>query len=463
MNYRISDFCHQVPGDNGFVALYNALTLGVVIVEKKIAYFLASAPGKIFSIHEADSIAGDETNSLLKQLKKQRLIFPLGRRRDQADYLEIQKGLEIKRIGILYLLLTDACNLACRYCFVENGMPADHQAKKMTPETAKWALRMFAKSLTASHGVEEPQIILYGGEPTMNLPVMGTVFDFVEELKQTGQLPQNTSITLNTNGTLINENVIKVLKRGKNLNIAISLDGDSDINNQCRVYHNGNGTYDNIVAAYQLLKNNGLEAGLCCTINKYNVDQLEQLSHWFVETFGIRSMGFNLLIENCGIEQVRGDATEYAQKATQGIINCFKYFREQGIYEDRVMRKVNAFADGFIYYYDCGGCGQQLVVSPDGLVGVCQGYCGSKKYFIKPGDDFDPLQHPIWDLWRHRSPLYMPQCYNCIALSVCGGGCPYSAEQKHGDIWQLDDGFCIHAKETVEFLIKDLIAQMMKN
>ena len=84
MNYRISDFCHQVPGDNGFVALYNALTLGVVIVEKKIAYFLASAPGKIFSIHEADSIAGDETNSLLKQLKKQRLIFPLGRRRDQA-------------------------------------------------------------------------------------------------------------------------------------------------------------------------------------------------------------------------------------------------------------------------------------------------------------------------------------------------------------------------------------------
>ena len=49
MNYRISEFCHFVSGENGFVALYNALTLGVVIVTEQIADVLKSASGRIVS------------------------------------------------------------------------------------------------------------------------------------------------------------------------------------------------------------------------------------------------------------------------------------------------------------------------------------------------------------------------------------------------------------------------------
>lgn len=56
----------------------------------------------------------------------------------------------------------------------------------------------------------------------------------------------------------------------------------------------------------------------------------------------------------------------------------------------------------------------------------------------------------------------MPQCRDCIALSVCGGGCPFSADERNGSIWELDDIFCVHAKKTTEFLIKDLISQMTK-
>ena len=52
----------------------------------------------------------------------------------------------------------------------------------------------------------------------------------------------------------------------------------------------------------------------------------------------------------------------------------------------------------------------------------------------------------------------MPACRDCIALSVCGGGCPYSADLRHGSIWALDDVFCVHATATVEFLLKNLIS-----
>lgn len=462
MNFRISQFCHFVSGGNGFVALYNALTLGVIIVTEQIANILKKANGRIFSTDNFNFLPKQEKETLLEQMQKHKLCFPLNQRLDIEDYLQIQKGLDCKKIGILYLLTTDACNLACRYCFVESEMQENYQFSKMSLETVRFSIDLFVKALDESHGIEEPQIILYGGEPLINLPAIKEAIRYINQLKQLGKLAKNTSITLNTNGVLINEEIVQVLRQTENLNVAISLDGPKDINDRCRIYHSGSGTYDDILKAHRLLADNGIGVGFCCTINKFNIDELEEISKWFVEELKAESVGFNMLIENCNIQEIRGDAEEYAEKTAEKIINCFKYFREQGVYEDRVMRKVNAFVDGYVYYHDCGGCGQQLVVSPDGMVGVCQGYCANKKYFVKSDENFNPLKHPVWDLWGHRSPLFMPQCRNCIALSVCGGGCPFSADERNGNIWELDDIFCVHAKKTIEFLIKDLISQTVK-
>jgi len=462
MNFRISDFCHFVDGDNGFVALYNSLTLGVVIVKKEIANILQNRNERVFSVSGFDFLPSNDREVLLKELQRHKLCFSLNQRTDLEDYLQIQRGLDCKKIGILYLLTTDACNLACRYCFIESEIPHNYQFTKMTPETVHFGIDLFVKSLAKSPGIKEPQIILYGGEPLMNLAAVKEAISYINQLKLHHKLPENTSITLNTNGVLINKEVIEILKQAKNLNIAISLDGNQEINDKCRIYHSGLGTHDDIMRAYQLLSDNGIGVGFCCTINKFNVDNLEEIAKWFVEELRASSVGFNMLIESYNVDAVRGNAEEYAEKTAQKIINCFKYFREKGVYEDRIMRKVNAFVDSYIYYHDCGGCGQQLVISPDGMIGVCQGYCANRKYFVKPDKNFNPLNHPIWDLWRHRSPLFMPQCRSCIALSVCGGGCPYSAEQRHGSIWEMDDNFCVHAKKTTEFLIKDLIQQSVK-
>lgn len=58
-----------------------------------------------------------------------------------------------------------------------------------------------------------------------------------------------------------------------------------------------------------------------------------------------------------------------------------------------------------------------------------------------------------------RSPLNMPECQDCPALGICGGGCPYQSELEMGSIWALDKRFCIHAKMTLEWLIWDLFKQ----
>lgn len=455
MNLRISDFCHFVEGVNGLIALYNALTLGVVIVDKKTAEFLKQARHKVIPSDQVSSL----DDELINQLIRHKLLFPLNQRLDLEEYGKIQAALKDKKIGLLYLLMADYCNLGCTYCFIRSGMPENYQFSKMSMETARFGIDLFAKSLNENVDIE-PQIIFYGGEPLINFSVVEGGLSYIENLKGKEELPQSTSITINTNGTLINKKIVSVLRKVKNLNVALSLDGPKEVHNQCRKYRNGRGTFEDVMRNYRLLTQNEINVGLCCTISKYNVDQLEEISKWFVNELRVTSISFNILIETNEIESVRGDISTYAANTAKQIINCYRFFREKGVYEDRIMRKVNAFVDGYVYYNDCGGCGEQIVVTPDGMVGPCHAYCGSRKYFIRPDKSFNPYAHPIWEEWKFRSPLFMEQCRNCIALSICGGGCPYSADQRNGSIWELDDAFCIHAKATVEFLVKDLIEKM---
>jgi len=376
------------------------------------------------------------------------------------DLKIIQDRLQHKRIGILYLILSDHCNLACRYCFVENAMPEIYAKKHMSVDIAQKAIDLFAKCLSDGCSVDEPQIILYGGEPFINPNVLEFVLGYITKLKNEGRLPNNTSVTVNTNGTLITKSMVDVLKGFDKLTVALSLDGPKSIHDLCRPYHNGKGTFEDVMRVFSLLKSNGINPGLCCTISKYNVDDLLGIAKWFVTDLGIRSLGFNIMIDNTHSGALCGDVHDYAVKVSEKLIECFKYFREVGVYEDRMMRKVNSFVDGMLYLYDCGGCGQQIVIAPDGSTGVCQGYLGTRKYFLPPEEVVDPLSHEQWSEWRLRSPLNMSQCSNCIALGICGGGCPFNAHMRNGSIWSLDEVFCVHAKASTKFLIDDLVCKM---
>ncbi len=171
------------------------------------------------------------------------------------------------------------------------------------------------------------------------------------------------------------------------------------------------------------------------------------------------SLGFNILISPQHPEPAR---LVYADNVADAIIACFKTAREEGIYEDRIMRKVRSFVQGKINFYDCGGCGGQLVIAPNGQIGVCQAYCGTKKYFNEFSASFDPYTHPYWQEWRMRSPIGMDQCADCIALGNCGGGCAYAAENCHGNILDLDDIFCVFSKKVIQFLVSDLVNNMLR-
>ena len=75
-----------------------------------------------------------------------------------------KKAMNQYRIQLMYFLPTSACNLRCKYCFVEDE-ERHQKACFMDIPTAELALATFARlNREAGHG----SVIFYGGEPLLN-------------------------------------------------------------------------------------------------------------------------------------------------------------------------------------------------------------------------------------------------------------------------------------------------------
>lgn len=458
---RFSRFLHVCDLGNDVSAFYNALNQAVIYATSDFSSAIKNLQ-KPFSTNELFAALGQVDKRAVRTLVRQLWLHKMLLEPDEDEMLDVEtlrQFLSKPEIAILYLLLTDACNIACSYCYFEGGIPEGYKFSLMTFETAKNSVDLFVKvhaqDLLKSNK-EGPHIIFYGGEALLNWPVAKATLEYIRLLKRQGQLPKNTKITLNTNGILLTQEIAKVLIKHK-VNIAVSLDGPKPIHDLMRVSHDGKGTFDLVMPKLKMLRDMGAHVGTCCTIDSHNIDRIEDVTKWMIEDLGFDTIGFNTLLESK--ERPIPNPDQYGEKVGLKLVNCFQLAREKGVYEDRFMRKVKAFIKGDFYFSDCGGCGMQMVASPDGQIGTCQGYCGSKEFFVKPAPDFDPRTHPYWEEWRKRSPINMEPCLDCIALANCGGGCPHNADVKSGSIWELDSVFCFQAIYSVKFLIRDLYEQ----
>ena len=175
---------------------------------------------------------------------------------------------------------------------------------------------------------------------------------------------------------------------------------------------------------------------------------------------GAKGLGINLVLDTPNGPQ---SDEEYTRQCTEKLIEIFKIARTKGIYEDRIMRKIRTFVTKNLHVNDCGGCGNQLVVTPEGRIGPCQAYLGSGKNFSLRLDDHPkPHEEEVFKEWAKRSPFSVESCHFCDALGICGGGCAYNSALRYGTIWKMDERFCIHSKMILEWMIWDLWEQCEK-
>ena len=400
------------------------------------------------------------------ELKRCRIITT-SEHEDDEVLAKIQSMHPGPGISLGYFILSERCNLACKYCFVGEHSSARRclmSSQDMTEETAEKALHFFIKQLEGS-GIDftenKSQLIFFGGEPLIGYDVLVYVARRVHELSDEHPVLESTGMTVITNGTLLTEERLLEMK-SLGVSVNISIDGSTRAANSMRVYPSGREAYDKIIEALDLCKRLGMPPSLSITLSEQTIEDLPGLLE-LLQKYDVRGLGYNILLSSDDFELPE----EYYEKASQFIIDSFEVFRKVGIYEDRIMRKLNCFANAQIYFSDCGAtAGGQLVFTPDGRVGVCQGLIAEKEFFVTDLNDaeFDATKHPVWQEWATLSPLNNPECFDCEALGICGGGCPVNARALHPErgLNCKDERQCVHAKKTLEYLIGDLYRKALK-
>ncbi len=351
-------------------------------------------------------------------------------------------------IHVCYVLLTDHCNLRCSYCFVQNALPSNYRQSNMTPKTASAAVEFFYNAtLRARHQNNDGEytLIFYGGEPSLNVTALKSALKISRELSFPGKL----KIALITNGTMVDKD-LALLAEQYDIGISVSMDGPADITDRWR----NQGTYEKALRGFQLLRESGLNPGISCTLPPDSLLHFNEIIDWLLY-LNVRNVGFNLVTRPA----IGYDSPKYYRDATQALLKAFERFRKDGIYEDRIMRKIQAFVAGKPYAFDCAACGgAQIVVAPDGSLGICHALLGDKATFVSNvfERNFIPEHHPVWQEWSKRSPLNIVDCLRCECLGICGGGCPVN---NHENIWKLDKGFCEHAITILNWMVWDVFTQ----
>jgi uncharacterized protein len=442
---------------NGVVAAFHALKLKPVFVDAQGYEVVAKIIRASDAYNESHVTAQPNGEGLLKVIKAlvDNRVLSEKAGFDDEVISTFRRGIRGPEVRIAYFILSESCNLACRYCFEK--APAHSADRDMMSESVALKCIDFFERMLSLNGAsedEEKSIIFYGGEPLLNY---GTLLFSLREIRkrQEGDNAhwKNVQLSLVTNGTLLTEERLAELN-SLGLSIGISVDGPEEITNANRHHVGGRGCFKEAKRAIDLCKSAGVEFSLSMTLSEAAVQRYSEVMEFIWDTTP-KSVGFNILLG--GSEGMPDE--EYSRRAAEFVLSAFEEFRKRGIYEDRIMRKVRAFTRSRVYPFDCGAAGgNQVVFSPAGRVGICHGYLADKKYFPTTVDDasFKPGEDPVFLEWARRTPLMMEACQPCEAMGICGGGCPMNAERTKGALFGLDERFCVHARKTLEWLVWDL-------
>lgn len=422
---------------NGIVALFHPFTMKRVYGGEELKIFLRD-------------IKKGHVKNLLIGKKLFELGFLVPNNFSKQEFIEKFRNIRAtgQEISLMYLIITDKCNFDCKYCFIEQGaLKGKQQYGNMSYKTAKATVDFFIRQIKKDR---EKKIILYGGEPLLNFDVVKKTVEYIRTKEKKGLTKGPISISLLTNGYSLTKEMCEFFSKN-NVNLGISIDGPKKIHDSMRTLINGSGTFNTVLKSLKLLTSYDKPVGVSCTIAEHNVNQLEKIVEYF-HKIGVKSIGFNIL----RTARHQKELNVEIERVTDALIAAYKKCRKFGINEDRVFRRrIVPFVEESFWIRDCAGYGGQIVVLPNGSVGPCHGFIGSKNFFVSNAvyTDIDICSHSMWKKWFRRAPLFMKDCWDCAVIGLCGGGCAKQAYEDFGSIWAKDKRTCVFVNKVLEWLI----------
>jgi uncharacterized protein len=205
-----------------------------------------------------------------------RSILDLGS--EFSGYLAAQREKRQKREMIVWLQMTDACNLQCGYCYIPK------KPTRMAIETGKKLMSKIAKECNQD-GYDYIQYEFAGGEPTLRWEAVRELIDWANS--GLGVTSPKAKCVVLTNGTAMPPDLIEYAVDGKT-GISMSLDGVQQWHDKNRFYLSGQGSFRDVDKSLDMLLRRGVKPGISTTITSQNVKGLTELVEYCLN----RDLGF---------------------------------------------------------------------------------------------------------------------------------------------------------------------------
>lgn len=351
-------------------------------------------------------------------------------------------------VKALCLHIAHDCNLACKYCFADEG---EYHGKRelMSYEVGKKALDFLVANSGSRTNLE---VDFFGGEPLMNFEVVKQLVKYGRSLEE----PNNKKFrfTLTTNGVLLDDDILEFANKEMS-NLVLSLDGRKEVHDLMRPRRGGQGSYDTVVPKFikAAESRNQMNYYVRGTYTRNNLDFAKDVIH-------MADLGF----EQISVEPVVADKSESYAIREEDIDTLIKQYDE--LTAEMIKRKKEGKPFNFFHFMidlsggpcvakrlsGCGSGTEYLAVSPSGDLYPCHQFMGMKDFLLGNVDE-GVIRTDIRDEFKLCNVYAKEKCKNCFAKFYCSGGCAANSYNFSGSINGTYEIGCDLQKKRIECAI----------
>jgi uncharacterized protein len=334
------------------------------------------------------------------------------------------------------LNVSNACNLACAYCYAGQGGFAGAQSAVMNWATAREAI----DALFATADPARPITIGFlGGEPFVGRDLIHRSVHYATE--RAGGRSVGFAVT--TNGTLLTAEDVALLQ-GHRFAVTISVDGGPTIHDALRPLRRHGSSHAQLARHISALVQNPGSAyvGARATVTRHALDVEQRFND--ILALGFVDVGMSPLRTTADAlaeedwptyaRGVRSLAQRELARAVRGETIRFTNFAV-------ALRQIDR---GAASPYPCGAGGGYFSVASDGTWYACHRAVGQEAFALGTSASIDRNRQATFLRDRHVH-AYAP-CRRCWARYLCSGGC-------HQEVAARTDGFCDFVRGWLEFCL----------
>jgi uncharacterized protein len=340
------------------------------------------------------------------------------------------------------LHLTNSCNMACKYCYVNH-----ENIQLMNFETARKAVDMASRNKGTPTG-----IVFFGGEPLLCKDLIYEIVEYSHwKEKETGCM---FYFKITTNGLLLDETFMG-LSIKENIFIALSHDGIREAQDKYRLDLRGDGSFSRLSEKIDLLLLKRPYSPVLMTINPETADFYTDSVIYLYEK------GFRYIICSLNYGAVWTEKNMRILKKQYERLSQFYYERtlaEDKFYLSPFEVKISSHINEDSYCHErCELGKRQISVAPDGSFFPCVQFVGDNNYCIghvTTGID-ENRRHRLYQLNEAEK----ESCKECAIRKRCNHYCGCMNRQATGCLDKVSPVLCAH--ERLLLPIADRLAEKL--